>query len=241
MRGLRNNKPYKYEADLTSLSNSDGSYTDLSLRSKSQITTTSIGASSYDKSSSGVPSSNESGKNIDDGSASESSGADNINTDSLSLKKDAIPEHQVKDGDDSQSPTPIRSSPSNANFLPIQKLSIANMKAHDLEQAKMKSALPSLGYVGEDDVDEGPSKSPDSQKFIVPRKRKRKIRRGKRKCKLPVVASSLGRQFPLPNPKEIELYSRKEDAVHLDPRIHSKTSSSSSTGAELSSSESSSR
>lgn len=175
---------------------------------------------------------------MDDGSASESSGGDNnINSGSLSLNK--IPENRIKDADDSQSPTPMGTSPSNANFLPIQKLSIANMKAHDLEQAKIKSTLLSLGYGN--DVDEGCSKSTDSLKFTVPRKRKKKLRRGKRKCKLPVVASSLGRQFPLPNPKEIELYSRKADAVHLDPRNNGKSGSLSSTGADLSSSESSSR
>lgn len=241
MRGLRHSKPYRRDADLTSLSNSDGSYTDLSLRSKSNTASTSMGASSYEKSSSGIPSSNESGKNMDDGSASESSGGDN-NPGPVIMNKDLIPEGRAKEDEDSESPIPMSTSPSNANFLPIQKLSIANMKAHNLEQAKMKTSMPSVNYGGGGD-DTMSLKCLDSTKFTVPRKRKRKVRRGRgrRSCKLPVVASSLGRQFPLPNPQEIELYSRKDDAVHLDLRSSSKSSSSPSTGADFSSSESSSR
>jgi len=220
--------------DLTSLSNSDGSYTDLSLRSKSNTATTSVGASSYEKGSSGISSSNESARNIDDGSTSESSGGDSSNN------IGCIPEMKPSEvDDDSQSPTPIVTTPTNANFLPIQKLSIANMKAHDLEQASLK--LTAQAYPRNNVVNKSSKSTVSSPNFTVPKKRKKKARKRQRKCKLPVVASSLGRQFPLPNPKEIELYSRKEEAVHLDPRTNDKTSSSSSTGAELSSSESSSR
>lgn len=232
-RGLSSHKQYKHENDLFSLSNSDASFTDLSLKGKSNTATTSISASSYDKSSSGIASSNESAKNLDDGSTSESSGADNVNSSGMVLKLGSIPQIKPRDADDdSQSPTPVVTSPNSANFLPIQKLSIANMKAHDLEQANLK--LASLKYPAVKSVDEFSNCPASSLKFTVPKKRKKKARKGKKKCTLPVVASSLGRQFPLPNPKEIELYSLKEDAVHLDPRSNEITSSSpSSTGAEL--------
>lgn len=198
---------------------------------KSNTATTSFGASSYDKSSSG--SSNESAKNMDDGSTSDSSGADKINSSGMVLKSGSMPQIKPRDADvDSQSPTPVVTSPNSANFLPIQKLSIANMRAHDLEQANFK--LAALKYPAVKSVDEFSDCPASSLKFTVPKKRKRKARKRKRKCTLPVVASLLGRQFPLPNPQEIELYSLKEDSVHLDPRSSEITSSSpSSTGAEL--------
>lgn len=225
MRGIPNSKPYKFENDFTS-SNSDGSTTDLSLRSKSQTATTSNPTSAYEKSSSSVPSSNESGKNNDDGSTSESSGGE-TNT---MVHKDSIPEDDIKE--DSLSPTPSANSVSNANFLPIQKLSIANMKAHDLEQEKISQ--PRLKFEKMDSTKKMP-------RPIIPRKRLKQRYRGRRKCKLPVVASSLGRHFPLPNPKEIELYSQKADAVQLGRRTQSIQDSSSSPTADMSSSESSSR
>lgn len=215
-----------------SLSNSDGSFTDLSFKGKSNTATTSIGASSYEKRSSANPSSNESAKNIDDGSTSESSGADNNCASPMKMNSGSVPEINPKDGEyESQSPTPVVTLPNSANFLPIQKLSIANMKAHDIEQANLKFGMLNFPKVK---VLESSSNSLAAYlNLTVPKKRKKKARRRQRKCKLPVVTSSLGRHFPLPNPNEIEIYSHKEDTVHLDPRSNELTSSSSSTGAEF--------
>lgn len=215
-----------------SLSNSDGSFTDLSFKGKSNTATTSIGASSYEKRSSGNPSSNESAKNIDDGSTSESSGADNNCASPMMLNSGSVPEINPKDGKyESQSPTPVVTLPNSANFLPIQKLSIVNLKAHDLEQTNLKFGM--LNFPKVKVLESSPNSLAVYLNFAVPKKRKKKARRQQRKCKLPVVASSLARHFPLPNPKEIEIYSHKEDTVHLDPRSNEITSSSSSTGAEF--------
>lgn len=76
-------------------------------------------------------------------------------------------------------------------------LSTANMKQHDLEMNLMRA-------------NDLPAKSS--------RKKRRRRRRGKKKVKLPLVESLVGRNFPLPSPMEIDMYARGSDAVRLLPR-----------------------
>lgn len=101
----------KLENELNAFNNSEtsGSSTDLSLKSKSQTASTSVGAS-LDEKSSGVSSSIESGsgKNTDDGSGSDDSSGAGKNT--FKHKPSAIPENDMKDSEESKSPTPVETS-----------------------------------------------------------------------------------------------------------------------------------
>ncbi|KAL6022966.1 hypothetical protein ACNR90_003042 [Candidozyma auris] len=133
-------KQSKLDCDLSALDNSENSTssTDLSLKSKSQTASTSVGASLDEKSFSGGSSSVESGSGriVDDGFGSEdSNGTRKSNS---KRKSGTIPEHEIKDFEESKSTTPVEGNhSSNLKYLPVSKLSTANMKKHDLELAQM--------------------------------------------------------------------------------------------------------
>lgn len=92
----------------------------------------------------------------------------------------------------------------------VSALSTANMKQHDLEQKMMiENAPPSVSLGGK-------------------QKRKKKHRRKHRKknVRLPLVESLVSREFPLPGPKQIAMYSQAADSVQLLPRLRDGSSSS---------------
>lgn len=105
-------------------------------------------------------------------------------------------------------------SQKNDFYQPVQKLSRANMKKHDLELAQLPTSKP------QDSLSTYAVTHPN---YTEEPKRKRRKR-----LKLPVISLALDRTFPLPNPKQIELYTQGEDEVRLDPRPY-KSSTPSST------------
>lgn len=233
----------KLDSELNAFNNSEtsGSSTDLSLKSKSQTASTSVGASLDEKSSSGISSSTDSGsgKNTDDGSGSDDSSG--LSKGSFKHKPSAIPEQDMKDSEDSKSPTPVETShPPHLKYLPVQKLSTANMKKHDLELAQMSpleregSKFTNIGAAAAAAELSSNTESSES-------KRRKRSRNKRKRLKLPEISSGLDRKFPLPNPRQIELYTRGEDSVHLDPRPYSGKDSSTPISTEGSSTESSSR
>lgn len=234
-------KSHKYENELNALDNSEtsGSSTDLSLKSKSQTASTSLGASLDEKSSLGLSSGNETGK-LDDGSGS---GSDDSSSKGDNKRK-ATTAGDHKSFNESKSPTPISNlNPPHLKYLPVQKLSTANMKKHDLELAQMNNSPTSESAQFTDigaaaAAEQGSSNTNTNSSGTKKRRRKRSKRA---KLKLPVISSSLDRNFPLPNPKQIELYSQGSDSVHLDPRPYSGKESSTPASTENSSTESSSR
>lgn len=189
--------------------------TDLSLKNKSQTPHTSVGTSI--EGSLGAVSSNESGKNLDGGSPSENSGTEG---------KDSA-------GDDSKassSPSPL---PVDLGYLPVEKLSMANMKKHDKELALMNP--PSRHAKRMTKLDSLPESLEDISVLKLHAKKKKK-REGSQ-YKLPKISSSLDRSFPLPNPRQIELYSQEDEKVDLDSRpLSAQNSSKSVEGTESSTS-----
>lgn len=206
----------KHENELVALDNSEssGSTTDLSLKSKSQTASTSVGASLDEKSTSGVSSSNESasGKLTDDGSGSDDCVSGEKNG---SKNHPVILEHELEESEESKSPTPVESSkPAHLKYLPVQKLSTANMKKHDLELAQMgplERENAKFASIGVPTAPDGLSSNTSEHKQSHPRSKRRKL-------KLPSITSALDRKFPLPNPRQIELYTQADDSVRLDPR-----------------------
>lgn len=233
----------KLESELNAFNNSEtsGSSTDLSLKSKSQTASTSVGASIDGKSLSGNSSSLDSGsgKNTDDGSGSDDSGA--VPKESYKHKPSAIPEHEMKESEESKSPTPVEPShPPHLRYLPVLKLSTANMKKHDLELAQLgplKRNETKFTNIGAAAAAAELSSNTESSES----KRRKRSRNKRKRFKLPEITSGLDRKFPLPNPKQIELYTRGEDSVHLDPRPYCVKDSSTPASTEGSSTESSSR
>lgn len=91
----------------------------------------------------------------------------------------------------------------------VSALSMANMKQHDLEMMMEEPVPASNGKEGK-----------RSQK------KKRRRKRSRRKVLLPQVESLVSRDFPLPNPTQIDMYSRVSDSVRLIPRPRSSSISS---------------
>ncbi|KAM3122834.1 hypothetical protein ACQ2H7_003936 [Candidozyma auris] len=236
-------KQSKLDCDLSALDNSENSTssTDLSLKSKSQTASTSVGASLDEKSFSGGSSSVESGSGriVDDGFGSEdSNGTRKSNS---KRKSGTIPEHEIKDFEESKSTTPVEGNhSSNLKYLPVSKLSTANMKKHDLELAQMdpsERGNTKFTNIGAAAAAEEMSSNTESSES----KRRRSSRKKRKSLKLPAITSALDRRFPLPNPKQIELYTQGSDTVHLDPRPYSSNDSSTPISTEESSAESLSR
>ncbi|KAM3116858.1 hypothetical protein RJF_5015 [Candidozyma auris] len=236
-------KQSKLDCDLSALDNSENSTssTDLSLKSKSQTASTSVGASLDEKSFSGGSSSVESGSGriVDDGFGSEdSNGTRKSNS---KRKSGTIPEHEIKDFEESKSTTPVEGNhSSNLKYLPVSKLSTANMKKHDLELAQMdpsERGNTKFTNIGAAAAAEEMSSNTESSES----KRRRSSRKKRKSLKLPAITSALDRRFPLPIPKQIELYTQGSDTVHLDPRPYSSNDSSTPISTEESSAESLSR
>lgn len=236
-------KQSKLDCDLSALDNSENSTssTDLSLKSKSQTASTSVGASLDEKSFSGGSSSVESGSGriVDDGFGSEDSNG--TRKSNLKRKSGTIPEHEIKDFEESKSTTPVEGNhSSNLKYLPVLKLSTANMKKHDLELAQMdpsERGNTKFTNIGAAAAAEEMSSNTESSES----KRRRSSRKKRKSLKLPAITSALDRRFPLPNPKQIELYTQGSDTVHLDPRPYSSNDSSTPISTEESSAESLSR
>ncbi|QWU90268.1 hypothetical protein CA3LBN_004629 [Candidozyma haemuli] len=181
----------KLDSELNAFNNSEtsGSSTDLSLKSKSQTASTSVGASLDEKSSSGISSSTDSGsgKNTDDGSGSDDSSG--LSKGSFKHKPSAIPEQDMKDSEDSKSPTPVETShPPHLKYLPVQKLSTANMKKHDLELAQMSpseregSKFTNIGAAAAAAESSSNTESSES-------KRRKRSRNKRKRLKLPEISS----------------------------------------------------
>lgn len=186
-------------------SDASGSLTDLSLKSKSQTASMSMGASM--DSSLGMNSGNESGKYNDDGSPSDNSnGESGKGSISESLK-------------DSMSPSPPESR--STGYRPVEKLSMANMKKHDRELALMQ---PPRRVYGLNNLGTG---FPQSLATADSLEKKKMLKTKKAKLMLPRITSSLDRSFPLPNPHQIEIYFHKDEKVGLETRPSSAQNSSS--------------
>lgn len=181
--------------------------TDLSLKSKPQTADTSTGDSPSDPR---VNSGTDSGKITgDDDSVSDAS--------NFSGNK----QEERKDSSDALSLSLSASKNSSA-----PKLSRANMEEHDRQWAEIPVGSDRMHLdLPQQSLDE---KSEHVAQTATSSTKRKKTRKSKKRIRaLPNVSLSLDRLFPLPSPRQIELYLQAYDNVELDTRSTSPQTNSS--------------